>query len=92
VTGSSDESRRHRPFVLGGRGGPHWDRFADLLASDVVYTLEQSRERIRGRDRYVTFNREYPGDWHVTVELVVADDDARSAAPVSAPAPRPRWG
>jgi predicted ester cyclase len=53
-----------------------WDRFADLLVSDVVYTLEQSRERIRGRERYVTFNREYPGDWHVTVELVVADDDA----------------
>ncbi|HEY5784010.1 MAG TPA: nuclear transport factor 2 family protein [Microlunatus sp.] len=53
-----------------------WERFASLLAPDVVYTLEQSRERIRGVDRYVAFNRDYPGDWHVTLVRVVADDEA----------------
>ena len=53
-----------------------WERFATLLASDIVYTLEQSRERIRGVDRYVAFNRDYPGDWHVTLVRVVADDEA----------------
>ena len=45
-----------------------WDAFAQLLADDVVYELPQTRERIRGRDAYVQFNREYPGDWHLTVE------------------------
>jgi ketosteroid isomerase-like protein len=45
-----------------------WDAFAELLADDVVYEMPQTRERIRGRAAYVQFNREYPGDWHVTVQ------------------------
>ena len=53
-----------------------WDGFASLLAADVVYSLEQSRERIRGVERYVAFNRDYPGDWHVSLVRVVADDEA----------------
>lgn len=53
-----------------------WDAFAALLATDVVYTLEQSRERIRGVENYVAFNRDYPGDWHVSLVRVVADDRA----------------
>jgi hypothetical protein len=40
-----------------------WAGFGELLAPDVVYELPQSRERIRGRERYVLFNAEYPGDW-----------------------------
>jgi hypothetical protein len=50
-----------------------WDRFAALLHPDVVYELPQTRERIRGRDRYVTFNVEYPGDWHLEPVVVLAD-------------------
>jgi ketosteroid isomerase-like protein len=45
-----------------------WESFGELLADTVVYELPQTRERIRGRTAYVRFNREYPGDWHVTVE------------------------
>jgi ketosteroid isomerase-like protein len=48
-----------------------WDAFAALLAEDVVYELPQTRERIRGRDRYVQFNAEYPGDWTATVVRAV---------------------
>ncbi|MEE1835043.1 nuclear transport factor 2 family protein [Streptomyces sp. SP17KL33] len=50
-----------------------WAAFAETLASDVVYELPQTRERIRGRERYVEFNREYPGDWHARVERIVAE-------------------
>ncbi|MFB7242274.1 hypothetical protein CW362_16860 [Streptomyces populi] len=50
-----------------------WEAFAELLTEDVVYTLPQTRERINGRERYVEFNREYPGDWHVRIERVVAE-------------------
>ncbi|MFF4540837.1 nuclear transport factor 2 family protein [Streptomyces aureus] len=50
-----------------------WEAFAELLAEDVVYTLPQTRERISGRERYVEFNREYPGDWHVRIERVMAE-------------------
>ena len=50
-----------------------WDAFADTLADDVVYTLPQTRERISGRERFVRFNREFPSDWHLRTERVVAE-------------------
>lgn len=52
-----------------------WAAFSDTLAEDVEYTLPQTRERIRGRERYVEFNREYPGDWHLTVQRAIAEPD-----------------
>jgi hypothetical protein len=50
-----------------------WAAFAETLAEDVVYELPQTRERIRGRERYVEFNREYPGDWHARIERIIAE-------------------
>jgi len=44
--------------------GRDWAAFAEVLHPDVVYEIPQSRERIRGREAYVQFNREFPGDWH----------------------------
>jgi hypothetical protein len=52
-----------------------WDTFGALLAEDVVYELPQTRERIRGRAAYVRFNVEYPGDWHLVPERIIADGD-----------------
>ncbi|MEW2396414.1 nuclear transport factor 2 family protein [Streptomyces sp. NPDC046862] len=52
-----------------------WTAFESTLAEDVVYTLPQTRERITGRDVYVRFNREYPGDWHVRTERIVSEPD-----------------
>lgn len=57
-----------------------WDAFAATLADDVVYDLPQTRELIRGKERYLQFNREYPGDWCVRVERLVADGEGRQAA------------
>lgn len=51
-----------------------WDAFTAVLSPDVVYELPQTRERIRGRERYVQFNTEYPGDWHVEPQLVIGDE------------------
>lgn len=50
-----------------------WAGLAALLDEDVVYDMPQSSERIRGRDRYLRFNQEYPGDWHLAARHVVAD-------------------
>lgn len=57
-----------------------WDAFARTLADEVLYDLPQTRERIRGKERYMAFNREYPGDWRVRVERIVADRDGRQVA------------
>ena len=51
-----------------------WDTWAGLLHPDVVYEIPQTRERIRGRDRYLQFNQEYPGDWHLRPKVIIADD------------------
>ena len=51
-----------------------WDELGHLLHTDVVYEVPQTRERIRGRERYVQFNREYPGDWHLSPRVVLGDD------------------
>ncbi|MFC0601882.1 nuclear transport factor 2 family protein [Streptomyces palmae] len=51
-----------------------WTAFADTLAVDVSYELPQTRERVLGREAVVRFNVEYPGEWSVEVERIVADD------------------
>lgn len=52
-----------------------WEAWAALLHPDVIYEIPQSRERIRGRERYLHFNQEYPGDWHLRLKVSLADDD-----------------
>jgi ketosteroid isomerase-like protein len=54
--------------------GRDWEAWAGLLHPDVVYEIPQTRERIRGRNRYLQFNQEYPGDWHLRPKLVIADE------------------
>ena len=50
-----------------------WASWAALMHPDVVYELPQSRERVRGREGYLRFNQQYPGDWHLTPKVVLAD-------------------
>ncbi len=71
-----DETRQLIERFLASLESRDWDGFAEVLHPDVVYEIPQSRERIRGRDRYVQFNREYPGDWHVTPTQILVDGAA----------------
>jgi hypothetical protein len=48
-----------------------WTAFGALLADGVVYEMPQTRERVRGREAYVRFNAEYPGDWRIRLDRVV---------------------
>jgi hypothetical protein len=45
-----------------------WAGLAALLTDDVV-----TRERICGKDAFLRFNIEYPGDWHLRERRVIAD-------------------
>jgi hypothetical protein len=51
-----------------------------VLAEDVLYEVPQTRERVRGRAAFTVFTADgFPGDWHITVQRVVAgDQDAAS--------------
>ncbi len=57
-----------------GVDGRDWDAVGATLAADVVYEVPQTRERVRGREAVVRFNAEYPGDWHLSVTTLVADE------------------
>jgi limonene-1,2-epoxide hydrolase len=52
-----------------------WDAAAELLAEEVVVDWPQTRERIRGRERVIAVNRNYPEGWTIRVLRVVQDGD-----------------
>lgn len=52
-----------------------WDAWTALLADDVVYDMPQTRELINGRASFLEFNQTYPGEWHLTPKVVIADDE-----------------
>ena len=49
---------------------------AVVLAEEFVLEWPQSKERIRGADRFARMNREYPahGPWQFTVNRIVGDE------------------
>jgi ketosteroid isomerase-like protein len=49
-----------------------------VLASDFVLEWPQSKERIRGADRFEQMNSEYPthGPWRFEIKQIVGGDDA----------------
>jgi SnoaL-like protein len=52
-----------------------WEQAGELLADDFVADWLQTGERIRGRENYIELNRNYPGDWSITVKRVLAEGD-----------------
>ena len=48
---------------------------ASMLAPDFVLEWPQTKERIRGADRFVRMNSEYPahGRWQFTIHRIVGD-------------------
>ena len=51
-----------------------WEAWESLLHPEMIYEIPQTRERIRGRDRYLQFNQEFPGDWHLYLKVGIADE------------------
>jgi ketosteroid isomerase-like protein len=52
-----------------------WDQAAAFLAPDVVVEQPDSGRVFHGREAFMTFNRDYPGDWHLAVVRTVAGGD-----------------
>ncbi|MEV8451446.1 nuclear transport factor 2 family protein [Streptomyces sp. NPDC052095] len=57
-----------------------WDALAATLADDVLYEVPQTREYVRGKERYLRFSRACPEGRRVRVESVVTDAGGRRAA------------
>lgn len=50
-----------------------WSRWEALMSEAVIYELPQTRERIRGRAAYRSFNETYPGEWHLSPKVIIGD-------------------
>lgn len=71
-----DETERTRDVVgryFEAMAARDWDTFSELLSDDVRYELPQTREVTTGREKYVAFNREYPGEWKLTLTRLIVD-------------------
>ncbi|MEI8406662.1 MULTISPECIES: nuclear transport factor 2 family protein [unclassified Kribbella] len=78
-----DETQQTREIV--GRyfetmAARDWDAFSEVLSEDVCYELPQTQEVISGREKYVAFNREYPGDWELTLTRVIVDGETAAGS------------
>jgi ketosteroid isomerase-like protein len=56
-----------------------WERAESFLAPDVVIEHPDSGRVWRGRDSFMTFNRTYPGEWHVAVVRSIAGENEVAA-------------
>ncbi len=56
--------------------GRDWGAFGELLDEGVVYELPQTGERVAGRERFVEFNRDYPGDWRLSMTRLIVDGES----------------
>src|SRR5215831_18362077 len=52
-----------------------WDGLGSLLAEDFSVDWPDTRQRLRGRENYLEFNRTYPEGWTIEVLTIVADGD-----------------
>jgi limonene-1,2-epoxide hydrolase len=51
----------------------NWDGVRELLAEDFMLDWPQDLVRIRGRENFVEFNRNYPEGWSIEVLRIVAE-------------------
>lgn len=53
-----------------------WHGVAELIDPAFVCEWPESRERFMGREAWITMNVNYPSDWHIVVDDVVAQGDS----------------
>jgi hypothetical protein len=52
-----------------------FEKAGGLIKEDAAIWLPNTREVFRGRDKYVEFNKKYPGRWIITVEKLFCKDN-----------------
>lgn len=71
----SDDYRRAVGALWSAAEARDWSTYASFFAEDVLVDMPPTRERLVGRDAWVRFNSDYPGEWHAKIQRIVADDD-----------------
>jgi hypothetical protein len=61
-----------------------FDKLAEIMSEDTNVILLNTKELFKGCDKYIKFNKDYPGRWHARIEkLITIGDEAISAVEIS---------
>lgn len=52
-----------------------FDEVGELMSEDAEVRLPNTREIFIGRDKYINFNKRYPGRWIITLDKIFSKDD-----------------
>lgn len=52
-----------------------FDEVGKLMKEDAEVRLPNTREVFKGRDKYVNFNKKYPGRWIINLDKIFSKDD-----------------
>ena len=52
-----------------------FDEIGELMEENADVWLPNTRELFRGRDKYINFNKKYPGRWIITLDKIFSKGD-----------------
>ncbi|MBU5312180.1 nuclear transport factor 2 family protein [Tissierella carlieri] len=52
-----------------------FDEVGELMEEDAYVWLPNTREVFKGRDKYINFNKKYPGRWIITLDKIFSKDE-----------------
>lgn len=52
-----------------------FDEIRELMEENADAWLPNTRELFRGRDKYINFNKKYPGRWIITLDKIFSKND-----------------
>lgn len=52
-----------------------FDEVGELMKEDAEVRLPNTREVFKGRDKYINFNKKYPGRWIINLDKIFSKDD-----------------
>ncbi|MCQ4925126.1 nuclear transport factor 2 family protein [Tissierella carlieri] len=52
-----------------------FDEVGELMEEDAYVWLPNTREVFKGRDKYINFNKKYPGRWIITLDKIFSKNE-----------------
>lgn len=52
-----------------------FDEVGELMKENAEVWFPNTREVFKGRDRYINFNKKYPGRWIITIDKILFKED-----------------
>ncbi|CAK7086366.1 nuclear transport factor 2 family protein [Tissierella sp.] len=52
-----------------------FDEVGELMEEDAYVWLPNTREVFKGKDKYINFNKKYPGRWIITLDKIFSKDE-----------------